>query len=326
MKISRRSVLVAGAAGLAVGSGITPAFAEYPEKPIRMFYPYAAGGAGDALARLFATNVGPVLGQQVIVDNKPGAGGNIGCAAAAQAAPDGYTLLSVSPGFAINATLYATPGYDPVKDFVPVASLSIVPNVLIVNAASPYRSLKDLLDFAKANPGKLSFGSSGIGTSIHLAGELLKQQAGIDMVHIPYTGAAQAAVDLLGGRIDLMFDSAPTALSNVSTGKARALTIASSTRLDQMPDVPTTAEAGFPDLLSAAWTGVVAPTGTPKAAIDRLTAAFGQVTKDAAVLEFLATKLGGKPLYLTPAEFGAFIKREVDTNGAIVKALKLRVE
>jgi tripartite-type tricarboxylate transporter receptor subunit TctC len=324
MTIHRRFLGAVGA--LCVALGVAPALAEYPEKPIRVIYPYAAGGAGDALARLFATAAGPVLGQQLVVENRPGAGGNIGFAAGAQAAPDGYTLLSVSPAFAINATLYTTPGYDPVKDFVPVAPLSIVPNVLIVNAASSYKSLKDLVDYARANPGKLSFGSSGIGTSIHLASELLKQQARIDMVHIPYTGAAQAAVDLLGGRIDLMFDSAPTALVNVSGGRARALTIAATSRLDQMKDVPTTAEAGYPELLSGAWTGMVAPANTPKPIVDKLTAIFDKVTRDPAVLEFLATKLGGKPFYGTPAEFGVFVKREVEVNGELVKALKLRVE
>jgi tripartite-type tricarboxylate transporter receptor subunit TctC len=324
MKFSRRSVLALGALSLALGS--SPALAEYPEKPIRVIYPYAAGGAGDALARLFATAAGPVLGQQLVVENRPGAGGNIGFAAGGTAAPDGYTLLSVSPAFAINATLYAAPGFDPVKSFVPVAPLSVVPNVLLVNAASPYKTLKELVDFAKANTGKLNFGSSGIGTSIHLAGEMLKQQAKIDMVHIPYTGAAQAGVDLLGGRIDMMFDSAPTALTNVSSGKARALAIASSQRLDQMRDVPTTAESGFPDLLSGAWTGIVAPANTPKPIVDKLYAAFARVTKDPAVLEFLATKFGGRAFYGTPDEFGAFIKKEVEANGAIVKALNLKVE
>lgn len=326
MTFGRRALLVGGALGLALGSAVTPAAAEFPDRPIRIIYPYAAGGAGDALVRLFATHVAPVLGQQVIVDNRPGAGGNIGVAAAAQAAPDGYTLLSISPGFAINATLYAAPGYDPIKNFVPVTPLSVVPNVLLVNAASPHKTLKDLIDHARANPGKLSFGSSGIGTSIHLAAELLKQQSRIDIVHIPYSGAGAAGLDLLGGRIDLMFDSAPTALNNVSTGKARALAIASNARIEQLREVPTTAEAGYPEVLSSAWTGLMAPAGTPQAVIEKLHAAFAKVTRDRAVLDFLASRLGGRPFYGSPAEFGAFIKREVDVNGTLVKALKLKVE
>lgn len=325
MKFDRRRVLTLGAAIAALSAGAAQA-QQYPDKAIRVIYPFAAGGSGDALVRLFATAATPILGQQIIIDNRPGAGGNIGFAAAAKAPADGYTLLSVSPSFAINYTLYKEPGFDPVKDFVPVASMSVVPNVLEIPATSPFKSVKDLVDYAKANPGKLSFGSSGIGTSVHLAGELFKKAAGIDIVHVPYPTAGQRTTDIMAGRIDMMFESSPTALNDLSTGKVRSLTIANATRVPQFADVPTTKEAGYPDVISGAWTGFLAPAGTPKAIVDKLYEVFNKVTHDETVIKDLATKLGGQPFYSTPAEWGAFIKKEVETNGAIVKALNLKVE
>jgi tripartite-type tricarboxylate transporter receptor subunit TctC len=310
----------------AAAAPITPAHAEYPEYPVRIIYPYTAGGSGDALARVFADKFSTLLGQQFFVDNRPGAGGNIGFAAGAKSAPDGYTLISVSPAFAINASLYASPGYNPVRDFVPIAPQSIVPNVLLVNVASPFKMVKDLVAYAKANPGKLTFGSSGIGTSVHMAGEALKHQTGIDLVHVPYRGAANAGTDLLGGRLDLIFDSAPSALSNIRTGMARALAVASTERLPDLPDVPTMAEAGSPDLLSEAWTGIVVPAGTPQAIIDKLHATAMKVNSDPSVIAQLA-KLGGRPFNLrSREEFGAFIKGEVESNAVVVKAARLRVE
>lgn len=321
---ARRTIVAAIALllGLIAGQALAQ---PYPDRQIRLIYPYTAGGSGDALARVFADGFSTVLGQQMFVDNRPGAGGNTGFAAAARSRADGYTLASVSPAFVINATLYTDPGYDPTADFVAVAPLSVVPNVLIVNAARPFRTLREIVDYAKANPGKLSFGSSGIGTSIHLGAELLKHQAGIDMAHIPYRGAAQAGLDLLGGQIDLMFDSAPTALGNVRTGKARAIVVASSARLAELPDVPTSAEAGFPDLISEAWTGIVAPANTPSAVVDRLAAAAEKLKGDPAIVERLA-KLGGRPLPGSSADFATFMKAERARNAVVIKATGMRVE
>lgn len=301
----------------------TPAVAnDYPNAPVRMIYPYAAGGSGDALARLFAEAMTKELGQQVFVDNRPGAGGNIGFAAASREKADGYTLLSISPAYAINVTLYGDPGYK-AGDFIPVAAASVVPNVLLVNTNSPFKTVKELVDYAKANPGKLSFGSAGVGASTHFAGELLKAQAKIDLVHIPYKGASLAGTDLLGGRLDLIFDSAPSALANVRTGKARALMIASTARSEDFPGVPTAAEAGLPDLLSQAWTGIVAPKGTPKPIVDKLSATVDKVRKDPAVVAGLA-KLGGRPLDMTPEQFAPFIAEEITRYGTIIKAIDLR--
>lgn len=305
--IYRRLVAALALLSLCLFAGLGPAYAEYPDHPIRIIYPFSAGGAGDALARLFANAMGNILGQQMFIDNRPGAGGNIGFAAAGRADPDGYTLGSVSPSFAINATLYGSPGFSPTKDFVAVAPLSTVPNILIVNATSPFKTVKDLVDYAKANPHKLTFGSSGIGTSVHIGGELLKSQAKIDIIHVPYRGSAEAGTDLMGGQISMMFNSAPDALALIRTGKVRALMIAAPKRLPELTDVPTSAEAGYPDLINGAWTGLVAPVGTPQAVIDRLYAAAEKVKSDPAVLATL-NKLGGQPFAGTPAEFEAFIK------------------
>lgn len=323
MKTARAIALVVFTAfGLAAAGASAQA---WPERPIRMIYPYTAGGAGDALARLFADRLGPELGTQMIVDNRPGAGGNTGAVAAAAATPDGYTLFSVSPAFAINASLYANPGYDPVRDFIPVAPLSVVPNVLVVSASFPPRSVQELVAYARANPGKVNFGSSGIGTSIHLAGEMLKREAKIDIVHVPYRGSAQAGTDLLGGQLQMMFDSAPTALANVRTGRAFAIAIASKVRLPELPDVPTMAEAGFPTIESEAWTGIVAPLRTPPAVIAKVNEAAAKVLKDPLLLERLKA-IGGRPFTGTADEFGAFIRNEVARFAVIVKEADIKPE
>ena len=319
-----RSIALVVFTALGLAAADAPAQA-WPERPIRMIYPYTAGGAGDALARLFADRLGPELGTQMIVDNRPGAGGNTGAVAAAAATPDGYTLFSVSPAFAINASLYANPGYDPVRDFIPVAPLSVVPNVLVVSASFPPRSVQELVAYARANPGKVNFGSSGIGTSIHLAGEMLKREAKIDIVHVPYRGSAQAGTDLLGGQLQIMFDSAPTALSNVRTGRAFAIAIASKVRLPELPDVPTMAEAGFPTIESEAWTGIVAPLRTPPAVIAKVSEAAAKALKDPQLLERLK-QIGGRPFTGTAEEFGAFIRNEVTRFAVIVKDADIKPE
>jgi tripartite-type tricarboxylate transporter receptor subunit TctC len=309
----------------ALGLAATGATAQYPERPIRLIYPYTAGGAGDALARLFADRLSTELGVQMFVDNRPGAGGNTGAVAAAAAAGDGYTLFSVSPAFAINASLHAAPGYDPVRDFIPVAPLSVVPNVLLVSASFPPRTVQALVAHARANPGTVNFGSSGVGTSIHLAGEMLKREAKIDIVHVPYRGSSQAGIDLLGGQLQMMFDSAPTAIANVRTGRAFAIAVASKTRLPELPDVPTMAEAGFPTIESEAWTGIVAPLRTPPAVIARIHAASVRALNDPVLLDRLK-QIGGRPFTGSPEDFGAFIRNEVTRFSVIVKEADIKPE
>jgi tripartite-type tricarboxylate transporter receptor subunit TctC len=324
MKCSRYFVVALFA--FAASASLAPASADYPERPVRIIYPYTAGGSGDALARVYADRLSAALRQQFFVENRPGAGGNVGFAAGAKSAPDGYTVIFVSAAFTINGSLYASPGFNPTKDFVPIAAQSIVPNVLLVNTASPFKTVNELVAYAKANPGKLTFGSSGVGTSTHMAGEAFKQQAGINIVHVPYRGAANVGADLLGGRLDLIFDSAPAALSNIRTGMARALAVASTERLPDLPDVPTTKEAGFPDLLSAGWTGMVVPAGTPADICEKLSAAAIQVNNDPHLIAQLA-KLGGRPFNMkSREEFEAFIKRDIESNAALVKAAGLRIE
>jgi tripartite-type tricarboxylate transporter receptor subunit TctC len=320
LRILAASALALFACGLAVAQ------TDYPSSPVRIVYPYTAGGSGDALVRVFADKFSTLGGQQFFVDNKPGAGGNIGFGMGARATPDGYTLTSISPAFAINASLYASPGYDPIKDFIAVAPQSVVPNVMLVPADSPFKTVKDFVAAAKTNPGKYNFGSSGIGTSVHMAGELLKYQTGINLVHVPYRGAANAGTDLLGGRLDMMFDSAPSALANLRTGRARALAIASKERLPEMPDVPTMAEAGLPDFVSEAWTGMAVPASTPAPIVDKLFAIAVAANNDRTVVERLAA-LGGRPFTMkSKEEFADFIKAEVARNAILVKAAGLHVE
>jgi tripartite-type tricarboxylate transporter receptor subunit TctC len=320
-----RFAAAAFAAAAFASSMVAAGAQQFPDKPVRLIMPYAAGGSGDTLARLFAEDIGQRLGQPMIVENRTGAGGNIGFAFAAKSPPDGYTLASLSPAFVINGTLYKEPGYDPLKDFVAVAPLSVVPNVIIINADLPFKTLKELVDHARANPGKLNFASSGVGTSIHIGAEVFKHFAKVDILHVPYRGAAQAGQDLMGGTINMMFDSAPTAISNVRTGKARALAIASKQRHPELPDVPTTAEAGFPEVLSEAWTGLAAPVGTPPAVIEKIAAAAAQSLRDPRMVERLA-RIGGRPFIATTAEFAEFIKRDFEVNAAVIKATGIKAE
>jgi len=319
-----REVGILAAIALAITANLAaPARAEYPEKPVEIIYPFGAGGSGDTLVRLFASAVQKNTGNELLIVNLPGAGGNIGFSKVARAKPDGYTLLSVSPSLAINATLFANPGYDPVEDFEVVAPLSVVPNILVVPPSSPFNTIEELIDYAKKNPGKLKFGSSGLGTSLHLAAELLKVEAGIDMVHVPYSGSANAVLDLLGGRIDLMFDSSSSSLPNIMGGKARALAIATDKRLSALPDVPTLAEVGFPKVQSSAWTGLLAPKGTPEPILEKLNQIFTEALRDEEVLDNLVNKLGGEPFNASREEFASFIAEQVEMNRSLIETLKL---
>ena len=258
MQVARRSLIAATLSALALGAIALPAQAQdkWPSKPITYVVPFPAGGTTDILARLIGQKLGPVLGTTVIIDNRPGAGGNIGSDLVAKAAPDGYTIMGGTiSSHSINASLYKLP-YDPLKSFSPITLIGTNANVLVVNPASPVKSVKDLIDAAKANPGSLSFASAGNGTSQHLSAELFKTMAQIDMVHIPYKGSAPAIQDVIGGQVPLMFDTTVVASPFIQSGKVRPLAVTSAKRAPSLPDVPTMAEAGVPGYDVVSWQAI----------------------------------------------------------------------
>jgi len=286
-----------------------PAQAAWPERPIILIIPASPGGTTDIAARLIADKLAARLGQQVIVENRAGAAGIIGAQALARAKPDGYTLLmgNIGPN-AINYALYRTLPYQ-AADFAPVTRVISVPNVLVVNAASPVRNVADLLADARREPGRISFGSSGSGQSPHLSAELFKQRAGIQGTHVPYKGAGPAVAALLGQQFTFMIDNLPSSMPYIQSGKLRALAVTSDQRLAELPDVPTMAEAGVKDMVVTAWFGLVAPAGTPRPIIDTLYAATRDVVRSPDIsARFRA--MGGQAGGDTPAEFAAFIDQE----------------
>lgn len=269
--------------------------AEYPVKPVELTVPYAPGGFADSLGRMMADSMSKTLGQTVIVQNRSGANGNIASAYVARAPADGYTLLlSTISTMTINPFLYRNLGFDPVKDFAPVALVVDTTNVVVVNPKSGINTFKDLMASARANPGKLTYGSSGNGSTLHLSGELFNQMVGADMVHVPYKGGAPALLDLLGGRLTMMF-SDTSAIQHIKAGRLTALAVTAGKRLDALPDVPTVAEAGLPGYVVESWYGIVAPVGTPQEVIARLNAAIAQALEKPEIREKLAST-GAKPV------------------------------
>ena len=300
----------------------TPAFAQadYPSKPIRLVVPFPPGGTTDILARAVAQKLTEDWHQQVIVDNRPGAGGNIGADLVAKSAPDGYTLLMGTIGTqAINPSLYARMPYDAQKDFAPVILVAGVPNVLEVNPALPVHTVQELIAYAKANPGKLNFASSGNGTSIHLSGELFKSMTGVQMTHVPYKGSAPALADLAGGQVQLMFDNLPSSLGLIKGGKLRAIAVTSAQRSPALPDIPTIAESGLPAYEATAWFGVLAPAKTPPAIVDKLNAAIGAWLSSPEGKDKLASQ-GAAAAGGSAADFTRFIASETTKWAKVVKA------
>ncbi|MGV3655186.1 MAG: Bug family tripartite tricarboxylate transporter substrate binding protein [Noviherbaspirillum sp.] len=307
---------------------------DYPGKPIRFIVPYPPGGPLDGIARMMADKMKDGLGQPVIIDNKPGAGGNIGADAAARSAPDGYTIvMGAVATHAINPTLYTRMPYDPIKDFAPISLVASVPNVLILNNETAGKlkidSVKDLVAYAKANPGKLNYASGGNGSAGHLAGELFKSMAGISMVHIPYGGAAPAQMGLLAGQTDLMFDNLASATPNIRAGKLKPLAVTTSVRAAALPNLPTISEAGAEQGLKGfdinTWFGVLAPAKTPEAIIAKLNAEILKALQAPDVKERMA-RMGAEPSPTTPEQFGALIRKDLKKYEAIVKASGAKVD
>jgi tripartite-type tricarboxylate transporter receptor subunit TctC len=317
----RRTLALAalGAGLLALAPLAAQAQAAFPSKALTIVVPFSPGGTTDILARVVGQYLAKELGQAVIIDNRPGAGGNIGAQMVARAAPDGYTLLMGTVGtHAINQSLYKKMPFDPIKDFAPITRIALVPNLLVANPSQPFKTVKELIAHAKANPGKVTFASSGSGTSIHLSGEMFQQMAGVEMQHIPYKGSAPALTDLLGGQTAIMFDNMPSVISHVRAGKLRPIAVTTPTRSPALPDVPTIAESGVPGYSATSWFGLLAPAGTPAPVIAKLNASILKGLADPEVKKKLAEQ-GAEPHGEKPEQFAEFIRSETAKWGQTVK-------
>jgi tripartite-type tricarboxylate transporter receptor subunit TctC len=325
---SRRRIFTAALA-LAAATLASAAFAQapqFPSKPIKFIVPFSAGGAADILARVVGQHVGESLGQPVVVENKPGAGGGIAADYVARSDPDGYTLFVGSTGpLAINKSLYSKLSYDPAKDFAAVSLAVLVQNVLVVGPSVTVTSVQDVIARARGKPGGMTYASSGNGTSLHLAGELFKTMAKVDLVHVPYKGGAPAITDLIGGQVDMMFAVLPDAMPYIKSGKLRALAVAGTARSKSLPDVPTVFEAGVPGYEASAWYGFVAPAKTPPDIVRKLNAAINAALAKPEAQERLAA-LGFEVVASTPQQFTAKIESEIAKWAAVVQASGARVD
>ena len=299
--------------------------ADYPARSIRYIVPQGAGGSSDTLARLVTQKLAESLGQQVVTDNRPGATGNLGTEIAARANPDGYTLLQVATSHATNPALSVKMPFDPIRDFAPITLLSQSPNLWIVHPSLPAKNMRELIALAKTRPGEINYSSSGTGSSQHLAGELLKSLAQIDIVHIPYKGSPPALIDLLGGRVVLMCSTIAPAMPLVKSAKLRALAVTSLKRSAAVPEIPTVAESGLPGYEATAWQGVLAPAGTPRDIIAKLKTELVRVINLPDVRKQLADQ-GYEPAGTTPEQFAEYIKTEIAKWSRVIKAAELKAE
>ena len=326
MEASRRGEKArAAVAALALAALAGTACAQYPAHPVRFIVPSAAGGGTDIIARAVSLKLSEALGQQFVVDNRPGAGQMIGIELAAKAPPDGHTILMAASTLAINPVMYKKVPYDPLRDFAPITQAASLPNVIVVHPSLPVKSLAELIAYAKARPGELNFASAGIGTSPQMSIELLKSMAGIDMVHIPYKGTAPGVVDLLAGQVKVMAPNVLTALPHIKSGKLRALAVTSGKRSQALPEVPTVAEAGLPGYDSTQWYGVLAPAGTSRAIILRLHGEIVRALRDPEVGRRLEAD-GAEAVGSSPEEFTAFIRSETEKWAKVAQAAGIKPE
>ncbi len=313
------------ALGASIAASATAA-QDYPTKTIRLIVPYPPGGGNDALARLFGQKLSAAWGQQVIVDNRPGAGTTIGTTLAAKAPPDGYTLLLSSiASHAVSPNLYRNPGYDPIKDFAPITLLAVAPMLVGVNQAAPIASVQDLIKLAKARPGTLKYATAGSGSPMHMGGEIFKDVTGVDLLHVPYSGGGPALISLVAGETDIAFDTAASILPQVRAGRIRALAIARKSRLAEYPNIPTFAEAGLPAYEANAWYSMHAPARTPSILIRKINAELVKAMAAPDMIEKLR-QLGSDPGGDTPEHFGAFVRAELDKYSKLIKKAGIKVE
>jgi len=297
----------------------------YPTGPIKIIVPWPAGGVADLLARIAADGLSQKLGQPVIVDNRAGAGTNIGSEFVAKASPDGYTLLLASSNNAVNMTLYGKMPYDTVKDFSPISLLAIVPNILVVSPKLPVHSVKELIDLAKANPNKVTYASAGNGSPAHLAAEEFKRLAHVEMLNVPYKGAAPAVTDLIGGHVDVMFTNIPASLGSIKAGQLRAIAIGSKTRSSALPELPTIAESGVPNYEAVAWYGLEAPAGTPKEIIEKLQGVLVQTMKSPDTMQRLVQE-GTEPVISSPDALADRIRADIITYRNLIQTTGIHIE
>ncbi len=321
MPFARIAALVILAAAMPLGWA-----QPYPSKTIKLIVPFPPAGSTDISARAVAGKLGERLGQAVVIENKPGAGGNIGSDVVAKAPPDGYTLLVGTVGtHAINAGLYSKMPYDPVKDFAPVILLSSTPNVLVVPAAFPAASVADIIKLAKAKPGELTFASSGSGTSIHLSGELFKSMAGLQLTHVPYKGSGPMQIDLISGQVNMAFDNLSAAMAQIKGGRLKALAVTGTSRSPMLPELPTVAEAGLPGYEATSWNGVFAPAGTPKEVVEKLNRELNAILRSPETRKYFADQ-GAEAGGGTPEQLGAFVKSEIAKWAKVVKESGAKVD
>jgi len=325
MRMFRSWLAIPLLSALALSASVAVMAQDYPNRPIKLIVPYPPAGGTDIVARVLTEPLSVVLGQPIIIDNRGGAAGNVGTDLAAKAPPDGYTLLFTLSSHTINPKLYDKLPFDVERDFVPISLAAMIPQILVVNPSVPVTNVKELIAYAKANPGKLNYASVGTGSPGHIAGELFKLKTGVDMVHIPYKGGGPAVVDTIGGQVQLLFVSMPAALQHVKAGKLRALGVTSAARSIAAPDIPTIAESGVADYVVDSWYGVLAPAKTPAAILAKLNGAFVKVLESKEVRDKLLAQ-GAEAAPSTPADFDKLIKEELQKWEYVIRAANIKPE